>query len=123
MAKGRKKKTTGRFRIDDRHYLVKDTYSWNIKTLDKKGNPEKTTYHATPEQALRFYLQEMRSEGLGNCSDRGIHEALGNLLSSNEMVLNQLGGLFRAILLKCNNDLELVNRLADEVRNSDADRD
>ena len=88
----------GKFLIEDDWYLIKDNYSWNLgkkvknPTKKKEFESRSMTYHATPEQAIAFYLKNCRSEALRRASDGTIENILDIITAENKRVLEAVCG-------------------------------
>ena len=96
----------GKFLIENDWYLIKDNYSWNLGRKVKNPTKKKEfdngtmTYHATPEQAIAFYLKNRRSEALRSASDGTIENVLNIITAENERTLKAVCEAFKEVLEK-----------------------
>lgn len=98
-----------KYLLEDNWYIVKDNYSWNL--AKRRKNPKEKnewdynsmTYHATPEQAIAFYLKNCRSEALGSVESGTIEDILNIITAENKRLLFTLSQRFNEILEKGDN--------------------
>lgn len=100
---------TGKFLIEDNWYLIADENSWNIAKKNKEGKTKaefsSTTYHHTPEDAIKFYLAKKQRESASKAEDGTLKDLVTILSSERDRLSETLAQAFnKACSLELKND-------------------